>query len=66
MSKNWSQNVETIKRIISEQQPKFLFFPHEDDWHPTHIGVHYLVTDALERMSPDFKCFTVQTTMCKF
>jgi LmbE family N-acetylglucosaminyl deacetylase len=56
----WNEMVKVIAKILSEQKPKAIFFPHDQDWNGTHIGVHWLVTDAL-RSLPDFECFCVET-----
>jgi LmbE family N-acetylglucosaminyl deacetylase len=57
----WSEMVEKIARVLGEEKPNIIFFPHSEDWNSTHIGTHYLVTDALRLMPPDFSCFTVET-----
>ena len=44
-----------------EHQPRVILFPHERDWNGTHIGVYYLVTDALKQMPASFECYTVET-----
>jgi N-acetylglucosamine malate deacetylase 1 len=43
----WSAAVEAIARVLTSQQPSTIFFPHDDDWNKTHIGVHYLLREAL-------------------
>ncbi|MFN7140227.1 MAG: PIG-L deacetylase family protein, partial [Limisphaerales bacterium] len=43
----WSQMVKVIAEILSKNQPKVIFFPHDQDWNGTHIGVHHLIMDAL-------------------
>lgn len=45
---DWSRNVERMIEIIDQEQPDFIFFPHAEDFNPTHIGTHLLVTDALK------------------
>ncbi len=57
----WSQSVERIAEILSEQQPQVIFFPHDDDWNSSHIGTHHLVVDALAKLGGAFSCFTVET-----
>lgn len=57
----WSTSVTVISRILDEQQPAFVFFPHEEDWNSTHIGVHLLLMDALSSMSSSFSCTVVET-----
>jgi N-acetylglucosamine malate deacetylase 1 len=43
----WSSSVKAIADLLTEHQPSIIFFPHDDDWNKTHIGVHYLVLEAL-------------------
>ena len=58
---HWLAAAKTVARILAEQMPRVIFFPHENDVHPTHIGVHSLVLDALKRLPRDFACFIVET-----
>ena len=44
---SWQRDVLKIAEILEEQAPKVIFLPHEHDWNSTHIGVHWLVMDAL-------------------
>ena len=57
----WSKSVECIARILSEQKPQAIFFPHDDDWNVTHIGTHHLVVDALRGLGSGFSCHAVET-----
>lgn len=57
----WAGMVKVITDILLKHHPKVILFPHERDWNGTHIGVHYLVTDALKQMPADFECYTVET-----
>lgn len=57
---HWQACVEVIARILQQEQPRAIFFPHDTDWNSTHIGVHHLVLDAL-RTLPDLACDTVET-----
>jgi LmbE family N-acetylglucosaminyl deacetylase len=56
----WSKMVEAAVKILTEHRPRVIFFPHELDWNSTHIGVHFLVMDALKAM-PDLQCYLVET-----
>lgn len=58
---HWSQAVGVIARILAEQKPRAILFPHELDWNSSHIGTHFLVVDALKTLPADFECFTVET-----
>ena len=55
----WKESVNIIAGILERTKPKIIFFPHEQDWNSSHIGTHYLVTDALKtlQLSP----YTVET-----
>ena len=57
----WAASVARIAEILTEQQPKIIFFPHELDLNSSHVGTHYLVTDALAQLGPAFSCHTVET-----
>jgi len=58
---HWNAAVQTISKIIAEQKPRVIFLPHENDVHPTHVGTHFLVLDALKKLPRDFECFVVET-----
>lgn len=57
----WCASVERIAAIIAEQQPKVVFFPHDTDWNSTHVGTHFLLTDALAKQPAGFSCHVVET-----
>ena len=57
----WSGMVQVIADLLSAQQPRAIFFPHESDWNGTHIGVHFLVMDALARLDSGFTTHLVET-----
>lgn len=57
----WSASVKAIAKILSEHQPRVIFFPHERDWNGTHIGTHFLVMDALKSLPREFECFAMET-----
>lgn len=57
----WTESVKIVSRILAENRPKVIFFPHEQDWNSSHIGTHFLVMDALKSLGPDFGCFAVET-----
>ena len=56
----WRESVEVIVDILKRTAPRAIFFPHEQDWNSSHIGTHYLVTDALRTLE-GFRCYTVET-----
>jgi LmbE family N-acetylglucosaminyl deacetylase len=60
-AEKWNSNVGVILTILEWQKPRVIFLPHENDVHPTHVGTHFLVLDALKRMPRDFTCFVVET-----
>ncbi|MEP6663937.1 MAG: PIG-L family deacetylase, partial [Verrucomicrobiota bacterium] len=57
----WAEMVKTIAAILTRHQPKVIFFPHDEDWNDTHIGLHHLLLDALRSLPPGFRCFCVET-----
>ena len=57
----WQTAVGAVARILTEYRPRAIFLPHEADGHPTHVGVHFLVLDALIKLPLDFECFVVET-----
>jgi N-acetylglucosamine malate deacetylase 1 len=57
--RRWASSVEAIARLLTEHQPSIVFFPHDDDWNKTHIGVHQLLVEALG--SSGLACLTVET-----
>ena len=57
----WQSAVGTIAKILAAQKPLVIFLPHENDGHPAHVGVHFLVLDALKKLPRDFNCFVVET-----
>ncbi|HZR19989.1 MAG TPA: PIG-L family deacetylase [Verrucomicrobiae bacterium] len=59
--KHWAQCVQVIRDIIESHHPTVLIFPHDRDWNSTHIGTHFLVMDALEKMPPWFQCYLAET-----
>jgi N-acetylglucosamine malate deacetylase 1 len=44
----WLRMVGVISALLQKHRPKVIFLPHELDWNGTHVGVHFLVLDALE------------------
>jgi LmbE family N-acetylglucosaminyl deacetylase len=58
---HWAGMVKVIADILAKHNPRVVLFPHERDWNGTHIGVHYLVTDALKSLPPSFECYTIET-----
>lgn len=57
----WKAAVEAIAGLLAAQKPRVIFLPHENDVHPTHIGTHRLVLDALKTLPRAFNCFVVET-----
>ncbi len=58
---HWNEAVNVLAQIIEQQAPQLIFLPHANDWNTTHIGVHFLVMDALRTMPPGFHCRLVET-----
>lgn len=57
----WNAAVKTITALLLKHQPRAIFVPHEQDWHGTHVGTHFLVMDALKTLPRDFKTTLVET-----
>jgi LmbE family N-acetylglucosaminyl deacetylase len=55
----WASSVKAIAGLLTEHRPSIVFFPHDDDWNKTHIGVHHLLVEALG--SSGLACLTVET-----
>jgi LmbE family N-acetylglucosaminyl deacetylase len=60
-SADWARSVKTIADLLIQYRPRVIFFPHDADWHATHIGTNLLVRDALGVLPADFSCFTLET-----
>lgn len=58
---HWAECVGVIARILRENSPRAIFFPHIEDWNSSHIGTHHLVVDALVTLGPDFETYTIET-----
>jgi LmbE family N-acetylglucosaminyl deacetylase len=58
---HWSGAVDAIARILADQRPHVIFFPHDSDWNSTHVGTHHLIVDALGRQEAGFACAVVET-----
>ena len=57
----WRAAVNIIADILAEQTPRAIVLPHQNDVHPTHVGTHWLVLDALKVLPRNFTCFVVET-----
>jgi len=57
----WAAKVRVITDLLAAERPRVILFPHDQDWNSTHVGVHWLVSDALRALGPAFECFTVET-----
>lgn len=58
---HWNDCVNLIAASLAKNRPRAIFFPHEADWNRTHMGVHFLVMDALKTLPPDFCCGLIET-----
>jgi N-acetylglucosamine malate deacetylase 1 len=59
--KRWETAVRATAALIWRHKPKVVFLPHAHDWHPAHIGTHWLVMDALATLPAEFTCALVET-----
>jgi LmbE family N-acetylglucosaminyl deacetylase len=57
----WNASVKTMAKFLLRHRPRAIFLPHENDGHPTHMGTHLLVLEALETLPAGFKCHVVET-----
>jgi N-acetylglucosamine malate deacetylase 1 len=57
----WTAAVKAVAQILTGHLPRVVFIPHEADGHPAHIGLHFLVLDALKTLPKEFKCHVVET-----
>ncbi|HAB17041.1 MAG TPA: PIG-L family deacetylase [Verrucomicrobiota bacterium] len=60
-SAGWRSKVQLIAELVAAERPRAVFVPHEHDWNGTHIGVHFLVLDALASLPKDFTTAVVET-----
>lgn len=57
----WQQHVQELAGLFTQLAPRVVVAPHEQDWHPTHLGVHWLAVDALAAMAPGLSGVLVET-----
>jgi N-acetylglucosamine malate deacetylase 1 len=50
-----------LAQLFIEQLPAVLVFPHDKDWHPTHLRTNRLAMEALKRTGAYFSCSIVET-----
>lgn len=58
---HWNSMVVWVARLLESTQPRAIFFPHEHDWNETHVGVHWLVMDALAHVGGRVSTTLVET-----
>lgn len=58
---HWNRCVQIIAGLLARRRPRLIFFPHQADWHPTHIGTHFLVMDALKAQPAEFETLLIET-----
>ena len=46
----WTLNVNQMAEVLTEHLPEVLFFPHDNDYNSTHIGVNYLMMEAIAKV----------------
>jgi len=57
---HWPAAVARMAALLEAEQPAVIFVPHRVDWHPTHIGTHLLVVDAMASV-PGLNVVVVET-----
>ena len=55
---NW---LSSVVEILARWQPRWIFYPHSGDWHPTHLAVPRLVEAALKRAALAEAPYRIQT-----
>jgi len=53
--------VSWLAHLLIKQPPAVLVFPHDKDWHPTHLRTNRLAMEALRRTGGHFSCLIVET-----
>jgi len=51
----WAAMLGALAKVFERLQPDVVFAPHAEDWHPAHIGTHFLAVDALAAYSVQAK-----------
>lgn len=59
--KHWRAAMDAIAGILADEQPAIVFVPHRGDRHPTHVGTHLLVFDALASAPGPYPRWIVET-----
>jgi LmbE family N-acetylglucosaminyl deacetylase len=57
----WAASVDRIADILTKHRPRMVLCPHEKDWNSTHVGTHFLLTDALAKLGSSLTCYVVET-----
>lgn len=57
----WHGMAAKLTALLERERPEMIFVPHRYDGHPTHIGTHSLVMDALAKTAADFSTRVVFT-----
>ena len=57
----WTEAVGIIAGIIEKENPRIVFFPHQEDANGTHIGTSLLLHDALEKLGAKVDCLVFET-----
>ena len=57
----WKMWVSHVTQLINRIQPRWVFYPHAEDWHPTHRGVNKLVEAALRKFKSKKSLTKIQT-----
>jgi len=56
----WEENVKVVENILRNEMPDIITIPNVDDANTTHVGVRYLVLDAIARID-GFECIVLET-----
>jgi LmbE family N-acetylglucosaminyl deacetylase len=58
---HWQECVKAVAKILAEQKPRVILFPHDADWNSCHIGTHFLLMDALKTLPASFSTYVIET-----
>lgn len=57
----WNDAIGQICALLQTHRPEAVVFPHETDQNSTHIGVHFLLMDALQRLDNSLSCAVIES-----
>ena len=58
-----SNKMDNLKKIIKEEQPKFIFVPFFIDWHPEHIETINILYNVIKMLQYECKIIAYQVSL---